>query len=622
MRSFLLTFFILLSLLSFCQDNETSLSESKRIKTLLDSAQKLIYTTPSIAIKIATECLTSTRSDFNTAKSYRIIGAGNYILGNYPTSKNNYLDALNYDLKQTDSLNIIKDYRGISINLGEQSNYDECFTYLNKALKLAHKTDNLEEAIEIISSKAVFYFHQKKYLKAVEEHNKVIKLANNLDAPNKLIATYYNLGAIYAEINKLDLALDYLIKGQKLAESANNKYYEGSFSSTMAGIYSGQEKNDLAILNYERSIEAFLDIQYLKGLAYSTISMAIIYSDKGDYSLSKKYAQEAFGYANSINDKVVLSLFYNLEGKSLLKEGNYKGAIQTSEKALEIARFHKDILREKEALEIIYKSYEKQLKNEKAFDYYKRFIALKDSLNNIETIEKMETIELKRTLQLAEKESKINKQNLLLQHKEQESEKSKLYLTIVVISALLLSIIFLYLFRIGRLKQEKEILSKNESLEKTESKLSKLALEKEQEQKEFLRKEISFKNGRIKELANIINQKNELLEDFSSENLFKDSKHLAKKINKLIDSKEERDLFNHEVKLIDGNFHQKLLSKFPDLTKNDLKIASMLKMGLSSKEMASLLSISSTSVDVSRSRFRKKINLKKEENLLTFLNNI
>jgi len=48
----------------------------------------------------------------------------------------------------------------------------------------------------------------------------------------------------------------------------------------------------------------------------------------------------------------------------------------------------------------------------------------------------------------------------------------------------------------------------------------------------------------------------------------------------------------------------------------------MLKMGLSSKEMATLLSISSSSVDVARSRLRKKMGVSKEENLIEFINSI
>ncbi len=623
MKSVLITILILPVLFCFGQSTETTLKSSEKVMRLLDSAQKSIYTNPVSAINIAQECIPLIdANDYNFAKSYRIIGAGNYMIGDYSLSKQNYLNALNYDLKQEDSLNIIKDYRGVAINLGEQANYKSCYSYLDKALGIASKLNDLDEVIEIMNSKGVFYFHQKEYLKAVELHTQVLKMADSMDTIPNLTVTYSNLGAVYAEIGKLDLALDNLLKGQKLAQSGKNKYYEGSFSTNIAGIYSKQKKNELAITYYKESIEAFLEISYIKGLAYSSVSLAIIYLELENDVLFKEYAKNAFDYASLIDDKVVLSLYHNLMAKFLLDNKEYEKAIYSSKEALSLAKENGDILREKEALELLYQSYENQMNSKQALKYYKRFILLKDSLENKETIEKIENIELKRTLELSEKEREISAQKLLIQGKEQQSEKTKLYFTIVFISFFLILILLLYRIRVSKLKREKEIISKNESLEKAENKLSKLALEKEREQKDFLKKEVNFKNNRIKELANIINQKNELLDEFSSDDLFKESTRLTKKIKKLIDSKEERDLFNQEIKQIDANFHQKLLTKFPSLTKNDLKIASMLKMNLSSKEMASLLSISSTSVDVSRSRFRKKINLQKGDNLLTFFNEL
>lgn len=67
-------------------------------------------------------------------------------------------------------------------------------------------------------------------------------------------------------------------------------------------------------------------------------------------------------------------------------------------------------------------------------------------------------------------------------------------------------------------------------------------------------------------------------------------------------------------------FFKNLLKDFPCLTQNDIKLASLLKLNLSSKEISILIGNTRESVDVSRSRLRKKMKLEKGETLSSLLN--
>ncbi|MFY0607030.1 MAG: hypothetical protein JXR10_09960 [Cyclobacteriaceae bacterium] len=67
---------------------------------------------------------------------------------------------------------------------------------------------------------------------------------------------------------------------------------------------------------------------------------------------------------------------------------------------------------------------------------------------------------------------------------------------------------------------------------------------------------------------------------------------------------------------IHKDFASNLLAAFPDLTKSEIKLASLLKLDLSSKEIAQLLGNTRESVDVSRSRLRKKMKLSTGDDLL------
>ena len=63
----------------------------------------------------------------------------------------------------------------------------------------------------------------------------------------------------------------------------------------------------------------------------------------------------------------------------------------------------------------------------------------------------------------------------------------------------------------------------------------------------------------------------------------------------------------------------RLVKRFPDLKINDRKLCAYLRMGLSSKEMASLLNTSVRSIETARYRLRKKLNLETGDNLTDFI---
>ncbi len=73
------------------------------------------------------------------------------------------------------------------------------------------------------------------------------------------------------------------------------------------------------------------------------------------------------------------------------------------------------------------------------------------------------------------------------------------------------------------------------------------------------------------------------------------------------------------LELAGQGFFKNLLEAFPDLTPNDLRLCSYLRLNFSTKEMAKLLNISTRGVEISRYRLRKKMNLDHDVNLTEFL---
>ena len=80
------------------------------------------------------------------------------------------------------------------------------------------------------------------------------------------------------------------------------------------------------------------------------------------------------------------------------------------------------------------------------------------------------------------------------------------------------------------------------------------------------------------------------------------------------------DKFAGHFDEVSNDFIKKIKSKFPKLTKTDLKICTYLQLNLSSKEIAQLMNVTVRGVEIHRYRLRKKLNLDTNQSLHTFLN--
>lgn len=84
---------------------------------------------------------------------------------------------------------------------------------------------------------------------------------------------------------------------------------------------------------------------------------------------------------------------------------------------------------------------------------------------------------------------------------------------------------------------------------------------------------------------------------------------ILKKINRDLNNEENWTIFEKNFDEIHENFLKRLSQEYKHLTAKDLRLCAYLRMNLSSKEIAPLLRISVRSVEISRYRMRKKMNL-------------
>jgi len=173
-------------------------------------------------------------------------------------------------------------------------------------------------------------------------------------------------------------------------------------------------------------------------------------------------------------------------------------------------------------------------------------------------------------------------------------------------------------------EQQKELELKHQiELEKTDKELVQLKNEK-------LETEIEFKNSELASSAMNLVQKKEFILKIKetlqhlnkSEKDSMDSQDLKKLLRSLSEEEklnDEWEQFSIHFNNVHGDFLIKLSEKYPILKAHELKLSAYLRMNLTSKEIAQLMSISVRGVEISRYRLRKKLNIPTETNLFQFL---
>lgn len=130
------------------------------------------------------------------------------------------------------------------------------------------------------------------------------------------------------------------------------------------------------------------------------------------------------------------------------------------------------------------------------------------------------------------------------------------------------------------------------------------------EQKEFL----ESLNEKVKFLAQTddVKEKDRLTEELG----------MAIRQRLSYDRDVDSQYFYSQAESLHEDFNAKLSENFPHLTQQEKRLATLLRLGFSSKYIATLMNITPKSVEISRYRLRQKLGLAKGDNLVNFIKSI
>jgi len=239
----------------------------------------------------------------------------------------------------------------------------------------------------------------------------------------------------------------------------------------------------------------------------------------------------------------------------------------------------------------------------KAYEYFEKYSVLKDSIFNKAKSDAIEEMQIR--YEVEKQDQMILGQNLIIEQKKREVRWS------IIGGGILLLLLIIILLLIWRNKRNREKLLTKEA--------------------ENLRKDLELKNRELVCNVSNIYTKNMVINKVaktlskSTGNFKQSNMELVRDIiNELKHNLDETGWkeFEYRFARVHESFYETLDKKFPELTPTERKICAMLKLNMSSKEIAAITMVRPESVDTARSRIRKKLGIDKDENLAEFLNRL
>ncbi len=501
-----------------------------------------------------------------------------------------------------------------------KGNFNNAFEYYNILRNVYVKKNDKKGLGSCINNIGALYFRQGNYIKALESYQKSLSIYDEIDDKRGIAGCYNNIGIIFQKLNNNNKAIEYLYKALKISVKINDKVNLSECYNNIGLIYYSQGEQLKALEYYSKALEIFEETVNKEGISIGNINIGIIHKERGEYKLAFDNFQKSLILFKEMNYQDGIANCNNNLSELSISLKNYQQAINYAKEALKIANKIKSLENKQSAYHNLSIAYDSIGVVNLSHKYYILYSKTKDSIIDMESKKKIIEMEAKYESEKKEKEIIEKNTRIELLEKSKELEKYRLWgLISLIFVSLLISFIIVYNLK-KRIKLNNRLYSKNIEFIETQKLLTEAKLNNQKLEAEQLQKELEYKNQEIMNFALHIAEKNDFLEKLKAELInSKDSikpEELIKIINFNLKSLEkEKKEFEAYVENINQAFFMKLREKIPDITKNEERLAALLRINLSTKEIASIFNISVKGVEVSRYRLRKKLNLDKNANL-------
>jgi tetratricopeptide (TPR) repeat protein len=536
-----------------------------------------------------------------------LLDKGNYFMKNYE------VDSMKkYFNKGLEMATIFKnaDYiQGFSISKGqllnEEGNYKQAAEVLLAGLKSAENSGNLAHQAVALQNLALVAGQTSDYNEAIRLQKKSLNIKKQLNLMADYAEGIQNLGIYYRNLQNYDSALYCYDVAKNVMSKLGDSIGMLMVNYNRGLVLKNKGNYDEAALIFNQVLETSRRYGITAGEMYAFSALAGIYQEKGDYDKALITIDKAIEFAtNKIPTK--LPNFLKRKHEVLAKMNRYKESYEIMCEATLLNDSLLSIEKQKEILELKskYETEKKNTENQK----------LKIEIDN-----KSKTIVLHRIISilgilllLFTIIASVLRIKNITRIKNLETIKSQLLETANHAQSIKLEKMQIE----NQLKVE--VLNKMELEKKlNEEKLQKMELEANIKVQEMI-----YQTLARTDLTQLLNTIKEKLLPYKLKLLRKkDQDEFLMIITEIDRYIQLNPLSEFEIlfQQLHPNFFNALIEINPTFTKTELKVAAMIRLNLSTKDICRLVNLSSSTVESTRYHIRRKLNLDLGKNLTSAL---
>ena len=523
----------------------------------------------------------------------------------YITEEEELAKKLNDSSFMAESANI----HGILYNLN--SEYRKAIKKYNEARSIFIKLSNNDRLSRVLNNIAICYRDLGEYEKSLQTHMEALKIKEEIDADlDNLAASYWNIGNAQGDVNNYEASNEWYRKAIEAYEELNQEDDLISVQTLVGYNYKSVKEYDKALPYFIKAIEYYKKTNQDTNLAGIYDVTGNLYFELEDYEQAKNYYEKSIEVSKDHNEVTLTAKSIRNLGRVYHQKNDYKKALELLFKSL-------STFEEREAKQSIYNNYHyiadvyDSMKNyEEAYKYHKKYSTLYHEVMNNEKLDAINELEIKYQTEKKEAEIDLQEEEIKTLNAKAENERlSKTLYGIGMFSFITIAGLLYFSFK-QRIKKNRIERQKQEEIYKQEI--------------EFKKKELASQTLHLVQKSTFIQELKENLEKIkTSPELFKvEFRRLVMLLKK--ESAEDKDweVFKSYFSEVHNNFDLKIKEIASDISEKEIRLASFLRMNLTTKEIASMLNVLPDSVLKSKYRLKKKLALNKDEDLTQFLNTL